>query len=308
MRLLAAVLLCAMRAAAQGPIRLNLPCEFRSQQISPTGKHVVIRCTDMSVRLLEVPSGREVASLPARSRYENFDFTPDGKWFGVAGDAGLVEVIPVAAPEKRVQWKAGAKGFDVFKFVSSNVVVMAPHAEPGEVWDISSKPAKVATLETDFDGLTSVSSSPDGNWLVTTGADTVVRFYRAPGWKLTGEYRGYLLEPFTSTFTADGKHVVIGGADCRLTIFDPATAKPVKTLSSQSDPFELVESLDTNRLIALSFDADGKRPRHLDVWDLNTGMSTPVSTDETVTGGAVVEKRIWLARGSKNTLALSIGQ
>jgi len=306
--LLAVVLLTAMSAAAQNSIKLSLPCEFRSQQISPTGRHVVVRCSDMSVRLLEVPSGREVASLPAAGRYENFDFTPDGKWFGVAGDAGVVEVIPVAAPEKRVQWKAGAKGFDIFKFVSSTVVVVAAHGEPGEVWDISSKPTKKAILSTDFDGLTSVAVSASGDWLVSTGADTVVRFYRAPDWKLAGEYRGYLLEPFTSTFTADGKYLVVGGADCQLTVFDPATAKPVKTLSAQSDPFELVESLDQNRLIALSFDADGKKPRHLDIWDLETGSSKPVSTDETVTGGAVVDSRIWLAHGSKNTLALSVGQ
>jgi WD40 repeat protein len=262
----------------------------------------------MSVRLLEVPSGREITSLPAGGRYENFDFTSDGKWFGVAGDSGLVEVVPVNAPEKRVQWKVGAKGFDVFKFVSSSVVVIAPHGEPGELWDISSKPTKKATLETDFDGLTSVAVSPDGNGMVTTSADTVVRFYRGPDWKLTGEYRGYLLEPFTSTFTADGKFAVVGGADCRLTMFDPATAKPVKTLPVQSDPFEWIEPLDANQLVALSFDADGRRPRHLAVWDLQTGSSKPVSTDESVTGGGIVDKRIWLAHGKSTSLALSVGQ
>ena len=306
--LLAVVLLCVMSAFAQDPIKLNLPCEFRSQQISPTGKHVAVRCTDRSVRLLEVPTGKEIASFPAKYRYNNFDFTADGKWFGVAGEAGSVEVISIASPEKRVQWMADTKGFDILKFVSDNVVVVAPSAGPGEVWDISAKPVKKATLETDFDGLTSVAASPDGSWVVTTGSDTVVRFYRAPDWKLAGEYRGYLLEPFTSTFTADGKHVVIGGADCQLTMFDPATAKPVKTLSAQSDPFEWIESLDANQVIALSFDADGKKPRHLAIWDLQTGSSKPIGTDETVTGGAVVDNKIWLAHGSSKTLALSMGQ
>jgi WD40 repeat protein len=207
-----------------------------------------------------------------------------------------------------VQWKAGDEGFGIFKFVSSSVVVVAPSSGPGEIWDLSTKPTKKATLETDFDGLTSVAPSPDGNWVVTTGSDTVVRFYHAPDWKLAGEYRGYLLEPFTSTFTADGKHVVIAGADCKLTMFDPATAKPVKTLSAQSDPFEWIESLDANQVIALSFDADGRKPRHLAIWDLETGSSKPVTTDETVTGGAVVDKKVWLARGKSNSLALSVGQ
>jgi WD40 repeat protein len=302
--LLAGVLLCGMSAFAQDPIKLNLPCEFRSQQISPTGKHVAVRCKDKSVRLLEVGSGREIASFPAKYRYNNFDFTRDGKWFGVGGDAGAVEVVSVSSPDKRVQWRAGGEGFGIFKFVSSSVVVVAPNGGPGEIWDVSAKAVKKAVLETDFDGLTSAAASPDGNWVVTTGADTVVRFYRAPDWKLTGEYRGYLLEPFTS----DGKHVVIAGADCRLTMFDPATAKPVKTLSTQSDPFEWVEPLDANQVVAVSFDADGKKPRHLAIWDLLTGSSKPVGTDETVTGGAVVDNRIWLAHGSSKTLALSFGQ
>src|SRR4051794_16649701 len=251
--LLAGMLLCSMSAVAQDPIKLNLPCEFRSQQISPTGKHVAVRCMDKSVRLLEVPTGKEIASFPAKYRYNNFDFTPDGKWFGVAGEAGSVEVVPVASPEKRVQWKAGDKSYALLKFVSSSLVLVAPNAGPGEIWEISAKPAKKATLETDFDGLTSAAASPDGNWVVTTGSDTVVRFYRAPDWKLAGEYRGYLLEPFTSTFTADGKHVVIAGADCQLTMFDPATAKPVKTFSAQTDPFEFIEPLDADQMVAVSF-------------------------------------------------------
>src|SRR4051812_14511197 len=275
--LLAGMLLCSMSAVAQDPIKLNLPCEFRSQQISPTGKHVAVRCMDRSVRLLEVPTGKEIASFPAKFRYNNFDFTPDGKWFGVAGEAGAGEVIPVASPEKRGEWKAGGNSFAILKFVASNLILVAPNAGPGEIWDFSAKPLKKASLETDFDGLTSAAASPDGNWVVTTGSDTVVRFYRAPDWKLTGEYRGYLLEPFTS----DGKHVVIAGADCRLTMFDPATAKPVKTLSTQSDPFEWVEPLDANQVVAVSFDADGKKPRHLAIWDLLTGSSKPVGTDET---------------------------
>src|SRR5690349_12723981 len=87
------LLLCAIAASAQEPIKLNLPCEYRSQRIAPSGKYVAVRCKDRSVHLLQVPSGQEIASFAAKHRYDNFDFSADRNWFGAAGLDGNVEII-----------------------------------------------------------------------------------------------------------------------------------------------------------------------------------------------------------------------
>jgi WD40 repeat protein len=306
--LLCGYVLAALAAFGQNQIKVTLPCEYRSQQISPSGKHVAVRCKDRSVHLLRLPGGEEIASFPAKHRYENFDFSHDGQWFGAAGSHGNVEVISLSTPSSRKQWQVGATTFDILKFVSKNIVAISPHAAPGELWDISAEPVRKANLETDFDGLTAAAASPDAQWLVTTGADTVVRIYHAPEWKLSGEYRGLTLEPFAVAFTPDSKIAVIGGADRQITLLDAVSAKVIRVLPSAPDPIEQIYVLDSNRLAVLYFDADGRKPRHMAVWDVATGTSSPVAMDSAVNGGGIVDGRIWLARGDGNTLAFTMGQ
>jgi WD40 repeat protein len=305
--LLSGLLLCAISAIAQNSIKLNLPCEYRSQQLAPSGKHVAVRCKDRSVHLLQIPSGQEVASFAAKGRYDNFDFSADGQWFGAGGSDGMVEVISLVTPSKRKQWLAGKGTFDVFKFVTKNLIAVSSHSAPGAVWDISGEPRSIATLDTDFDGLTAAGASPDGQWLITAGADTVIRFYHAPDWKMSGEYRELTLEPFAISFTSDGKYVVVGGADRQVTLLDPATAKVTKAFPAESDPIDQITALDKDRLVVLYFDADGHKPRHLEILDLPSGISKIVAVDATVTGGGIVEGHVWLAHGDGNSLAYTIG-
>jgi WD40 repeat protein len=256
---------------------------------------------------LQVPSGQEIASFAAKGRYDNFDFSADSNWFGAGGLDGKVEVISLKAPTTRKSWIAGKGTFDVLTFVTNNLVAVSLHSAPGALWDISGEPKRVATLDTDFDGLTAATGSPDGQWLVTAGSDTVIRFYRAPDWKMTGEYRGLTLEPFAVTFTSEGKYVVMAGADRQVTLLDPATAKVAKAFPAESDPIEQVTALDKDRLAVLYFDADGHKPRHLEILDLPSGSLKPVAVDPTVTGGGIVEGHVWLAHGDKNSLAYTVG-
>jgi WD40 repeat protein len=305
--LLSGLLLCAIAACAQNPIKLNLPCQYRSQRIAPSGKYVAVRCTDRSVHLLQVPSGEKIASFAAKHRYDNFDFSADSNWFGAAGLDGNVEVISLKAPATRKTWIAGKGTFDVLTFVTNNLIAVSSHSAPGALWDISGEPKRVATLDTDFDGLTAAAASPDGQWLVTAGSDTVLRFYRAPDWKMSGEYRGLTLEPFAVTFTLDGKFAVMGGADRQVTLLDPVTAKVAKAFPAENDPIDQVTSLDKDRLAVLYFDADGHKSRHLEILDLPSGSSKTLVVDPTVTGGGIVEGHVWLAHGDGNSLTYTVG-
>jgi len=307
MRALLLAFICyAATVAAQ--VDIKLPCEFASQDISPTGKHVAVLCKDGSVHLLEVPGGREVTALAPSDDFFRFDFSKDGKWFAAGNRKGEMEVVSIASPTDRKRWHANKGGFVALEFVSDNTVAVALRDAPGQVWDVSASPTQRATLDVDFSGLTSIAASGDGKWVVTTGADTVVRFYETSTWNMVGEYRGYMLEPFASAFTSDSKYALVAGADGQLTLFDASSAKPVRTLPTHTDPIQELHVIDNNRLAILSVDADGHKLPRLEVWDIAKGNTKVVETDKEVTGGGVVDGRIWLARGSGNNLAFSVGQ
>ncbi len=303
-RHLCVALVLTTSALAQSSMKLALPCVYSSQEISPSGQHVAVRCTDKSVHLFELPTGHEMNSLPAADAFDALAFSPDGDYFAAGNNKGEVRVVNIRAPSLAKRWHVADTSFDILKFVSWNQLVISPHSRPGEVWEISPKPARTAALETDFDGLTSAAVSPDGKWLVTTGADTVVRFYDTSTWKLTGEYRDLKLEPFSSAFTADGKYAVVGGADGQLSLFDPASGKLVKSLPAQTDPILEIDGIDASHVAVLYFDVDGRKPPHMLVWDLPSVSSRPFAMDEKVTGGAIVKGHIWTASGAANSLEL----
>ena len=65
----------------------------------------------------------------------------------------------------------------------------------------------------------------------------VLRWYDTATWKKTNANHEFLRESFALAFTPDGKQVLVGGADVRLTVLDPATAKQVRVLPAEAGPY-----------------------------------------------------------------------
>lgn len=309
MRLPLALLVCAASALAlaEMPKKVLLPCDAAETSLSQTGKHVAVRCKDDSVHLVGIPDGKELVSFPATDRFHAFAFSPDDRLFAAGSLTGDVVVVPLSNALSRKRWHVAKQDVVLVSFVSATNLVAAPEDLPGQVWDFSSEPAQKATLETDFGGLTGAAVSPDEQFLVTTGADTVVRFYTTAGWKMTAEYRNYTLEPFSAAFSSDGKYAIVGGADRQLTLFDPGTGREVRKLPVHADPVWEIHPTDPDHLAVLYIDADGLKPPHLLLWDLKSGTSHPVAMDATVTGGGVVDGKVWLSKTNANSLELVTG-
>jgi len=282
-------------SAQAGTARIALPCEFRDPQISPTGEQVLALCKDETLHLFNLPSGKEERAIPGGKKVRSYQFSPDGKNFAVGFKDGSVQVYASAVQAAPVQFKI-AEAVDDINFLPGNkALVISAHMSAGQVWDISGTPRQVATLATDFDGLTTVAVSPDGKWVATCGADTVVRLWDTANWKLKSEYRKYLLEPFAAAFTQDGKWLLVGGADQQITILDAGTLAEVRKLPAQADPLGLIAALDANHVAVLYFDADGRKPLHFDRWDLQAGKRQPITAESEIKGCAAVKGKFWLA-------------
>src|ERR1700734_2269089 len=156
---------------------VSLPCESSSQLISPKGDQVALRCTDHTVRLVNVSSGTTEHTFGAEPRITTYTYAHDGRWFAVGLGDGAVEVVQTSGPGEPKRWKSDTQRIETIEFLpDSSGIVVGPLDRPGQIWDLRATPKQLATLHSDFAGLLGCDFSPDGKLLVTSGGDTAIRF------------------------------------------------------------------------------------------------------------------------------------
>lgn len=285
-----------------------LPCESNNQLISPAGDQVAVWCSDHTVRLVDAGSGKTEHTFGSQPRITVYDYSRDGRWFAAGLWDGTVEVVPTSGAGQPKRWKSDTRRIHELKFLpDSSGIVVGPLDSPGQIWDLRGTPKQLATLHSDFAGLIHCGFSPDGKLLVTADGDTVIRFYDAATWKMLHEYRGVTLETFAVTFTTDGKRVLIGGPDDRITVLDPATGAELEKLPKEADVvWRILPFGNDGQARIFYFDGDGKKPEHESIWNANTAKSVPVAAERPVTGSGVVDGKLWLSSANGKVLDLWI--
>jgi WD40 repeat protein len=289
-----------MKPAATVP----LPCESQNQLISPAGDQVAVSCSDHTVRLVDAGSGKTEHTFGPQPRITAYDYSHDGRWFAVGLWDGTVEVVSTSGAAEDKRWKSDTHRIHDLKFLpDSSEIVVGPLDRPGQIWDLRGTPKQLATLHSDFAGLIHCSFSPDGKLLVTADGDTVIRFYDAATWKMLHEYRGLTLETFAVAFTTDGKRVLIGGPDDRISVLDPATGAELEKLPKEADVvWRILPFGNDGQARIFYFDGDGKRPDHESIWNVNTAKSVPLSAERPFTGSGIVGGKLWLSSANGKVL------
>jgi WD40 repeat protein len=298
----------SVSASSKPVASVQLPCESRYQDLSPTGTQLVVHCTDRSVRVISVPEGKERRVFSADEHANSFVYSQDGSWLAIGFEDGAIEVSPAQGTSQSKRWQASPRRIDtLYFFPNGSKVAVGPVDSPAQVWDLTDAPKQVASLPFDFGGMNSCAVSPDGKIFVAAGDDTVLRWYDTASWQKTREYRGFLLETFTLSFTPDGKKVLAAGADSRITMLDATTAKPTRQLPPDAGSY--IVSIDllgsSGQAATLYLDNAGKKPPHAAIWDLSAASSTAIKSDSPLTCGAVVGGKLWVCNASGKTLTMS---
>ncbi len=301
--------LCASSAVGSEPVaKVQLPCESSYQELSPAGTQVLAHCKDHSLHSVAIPGGAHREVLPADRRGNAYAYSQDGHWLAIGFEDGTVRVVSAEDPSRAKEWKASSRRIDLLHFFpDSQRLAVGPVDDPGQVWELTDTPTLRASLPADFGGIAAFAVSPDGKLLVTAAGDTVIRFYDTASWQKVREYRDFLLDTFALQFTPDGKQLLAGGADSRITILDPVSAKLARQLPPDGNSYITSIDLlgDGQRAVAVYEDDAGEKPPHALIWDFAAGKSVPVKWDAMPTCGGVVRGKLWLCTTEGKTLTIT---
>jgi WD40 repeat protein len=236
-----------------------------------------------AVYVWRLPSGETLSNRPAEDGVTALACSPDGKWLGIGKRDGSVVIADISGKSARTLAVA-TRRINYLEFSPDGSLLAARVSDaPAQLWN-PAEGTLVGELKSDFGGNWGVAFSPDSSLLATANGDTSIRIYDRNA-KLKATYTGFLLEPFAISFMPDGKQIVVGGADCMLTILDASDAHVVRQLAKQTDPIFAVAGLpDSRRVWSFHVDALSLKKYTALVWDLQSGepRELPVDGDHIV--------------------------
>ena len=259
-------------------VTLTTTGEIRSVSVCGESGLVSAISGDGSIGIWRLPSGQTIAKRPADEEVRTMACSPDGKWIAAGKRDGSVAITDVSGALVRTLAGSHQRVAGLAFSPDKSLLAVRVHDSPVQIWD-TARGAMIAALQTNFAGSGDMTFSPDGSLLATADLDTVVRIYDRVG-SLKGKYTGLLLEPFAISFMPDGKQLVVGGADCTLTVLDASDGHLVRALPKQRDPVSFTAVLpDGATLLSLHFDAGAMEKVTTLLWDLRSGAARELPID-----------------------------
>ncbi len=194
---------------------------------------------DHTLRLWDVAAGKLIRTMTGhRDAIDSVAFSPDGAW-AVTGNADRTVKL----------WD-----------LQSGALLRSFERVPGDVpTAYDSLPADVAAKMKsgpDYGARTRAAISPDGKRIVSNSSDEIVmRFWDVASGRMIAHARDEKSNiNGTISFSPDGTRIVAGTAESRVTLWDAATTKLVRTFESGARQVDAIAtSSDGSRIASSSF-------------------------------------------------------
>jgi WD40 repeat protein len=248
--------------------------EYSAVAITPDGKLLAfVEQWSSTVRLWDVASRCERATLTQPVHVWSVAFSPDGKLLAVGCSDGIVRLWDIDA------------GREVDRFVGHEEpvpsVVFSPDgrtlASGGidmtvRLWDVAAR-RPLATLRGHTAYVSSVVFSPDGKALASASDDTTVRLWDTATRKPLKTLGGQRTALNSAAFSPDGKALATGAADGTIRVWDVATGEAATLLRGHTAPITALAYTPDGRSL-VSGGGDGA----VKVWDVATRLDPNILT------------------------------
>ena len=244
---------------------------------SPDGRLLAARCCDGTIRLCEVPSAKEIASL----KYADFDnmgmgeasgcFSPDGRVLACGAhdscrhDVVLWEVLSgkeIARLCSKQEAGSGSIFYEAIAFSPDGRLLASgttEHSSSSEspiqnliIWDVL---AGTQVCSLGYQGkVSSVSFSPNGKLLATGSWDNLIRLWEVSSWReITCLKAGTMVN--CVGFSPDGRILASGSLDKTLRIWDVSSGREVQRIKEHNESVASVSfSPDGSLLVSGDYD------------------------------------------------------
>ena len=283
--------------------------------VSPDGQQLTAACGDRKLRVWSVPSkspSRLLRTLDVDGEpISALAYSHDGTWIGASTGKGTVAVFRAQTGELAGRLNTGGKGRANRRLGAVAIspdgsrVAVAPVNAPPELWDVASAQRR-ALLVSPFGGSNALDFSPDGTRLASADEDAGIRLYDAEG-VLRSTVDDLPLESFALTFTPDGKQLVLGGADKRVTVLDGLTGRVVRQLPKQLDSIAWLAALRASQtVVSGSFkDESMDLPGATLAWTLDGAPPREIAANQRFNGGgAVTDGRLLLTTMAEGAIVV----
>jgi WD40 repeat protein len=238
-----------------------------SVAFSPDGKRLAYG-SGVTIRLWDVETGKQSATLKHSSWILSVAFSPDGKLLASGTERlrdGTVRLWDVQTGKHLTTFEEHSRGVTSVAFSPDGKrLASGSYDNTVRLWDVQTgKP--LATLEGHSDVVYSVAFSPDGKRLASGSGDKHVRLWDVQTGKELTTFEEHSGRVYSVTFSPDGKRLASGSLDKTIHLWDVQTGKESTTLKGHSGGVRSVAfSPDGKRLASGSWDNTVR------LWDVQT--------------------------------------
>lgn len=214
-------------------VRLTSDTVFGAS-LSPDGREVAVGCTDNSLRVIEIATGKELQKIP---HHENWVlatvFGVNGKRIVSAGrdraakltdatNGQFIENINLLRGELSAIARHPTRDFVVIG--GEDRIPYYYRMDRPRVMKIADDTTLIRQLEAQTGVILALAFSPDGSRIAVGGAGGEVRLYDSETGNRTAELKGHKAGIYTVAFSPDGKRVATAGFDGSVRLYDPTGA------------------------------------------------------------------------------------
>ena len=258
--------------------------ECRAVAYHPLGHVLATGHDDGSVRLWDVPTGKELRALShfATDRVSSVAWSPDGRQLASGSEHKLVRLWDTVTGQLVRTLPDHSRGvLSVAWSPDGRQLASGSGDKTVRLWEVATGKL-VRVLSGHTERVFSVAFSPDGRQLASGSGDKTVRLWNPVTGQELRALRGHTERVMSVAFDPDGQQLASGSADNTVRLWSAAMGKELRKLSGHTGSVRSVAWSPDGRKIA-----SGSKDKTVRLWDVEAGQEQRALSGHTEAAASV---------------------